>query len=431
MKLYYRATAKGLCRLLERAVRSRSTRPPFEPVAGRVLYLPASALPYHISGYTTRTLAVIRALSAAGADVRVLTRPGYPWDRKDRLGEPASLTTGLDGVLYEHARRPSKFMPLLLYAILASRVIEQAARDRRVGLVLAPSNHTNAIPALLAARRLGIPFYYEMRGLWELSRASRKPGFEKSPGYAHGLALEGFVAKNADRVLLISEQLKNYVAKHWDIPSAAMLLLPNCIDPAAIAPVNAQDAEPDSIGYAGSLVAYEGLDILIEAVDILASRGIRVQLSIIGDGEDRKKLEALVSRLGLDDHIRFWGHMSPQAARDQLGRCAIICLPRKPFKVCEIVPPIKLAEALAMAKPVIVADLPVLRDELGRENHGWLFKAGDPLSLADKIAEALRDPEALISMGQRAREYVTSQRNWAGFAQDIVASFNESAEPGI
>ncbi len=49
---------------------------------------------------------------------------------------------------------------------------------------------------------------------------------------------------------------------------------------------------------------------------------------------------------------------------------ALVCLPRKPFEVCRIVPPIKLVEALAMAKPVIVPDLPVFRDELGNSGSG-------------------------------------------------------------
>lgn len=67
-----------------------------------------------------------------------------------------------------------------LPTIQASRVIADTARIENVSQIHAASNHFNALPALLAARMLGIPFHYEMRGLWELTRASRQPWYENS-----------------------------------------------------------------------------------------------------------------------------------------------------------------------------------------------------------------------------------------------------------
>ena len=100
---YYSATLRGLEALLGR---STQWRPSYSPVQGRLLYVPESSLPYHISGYTTRTHAVIRALTAAGADVRVLTRPGYPWDRKDWLQQPSPLPDSIDDGGYRQAKSP-------------------------------------------------------------------------------------------------------------------------------------------------------------------------------------------------------------------------------------------------------------------------------------------------------------------------------------
>ena len=112
--------------------------------------------------------------------------------------------------------------------------------------------------------------------------------------------------------------------------------------------------------------------------------------------------------------------MPPEAAREILSRSALVCIPRKPFKVCEIVPPIKLVEALAMAKPVVVPDLPVFRDEMGKDPAGWFFKAGDPVDLARVIESALADEKALLAMGARAREYATTKRRWCDFLADVV-----------
>lgn len=406
---------------LQRAVRRPARSPAgYDPVPGSLLYVAASSLPYHISGYTTRTHEVICALGSVGVKVKVLTRLGYPWDRKDRVWDAAGETTLIDDVLYMHEREPSAVRwPVLQFALKGASVIAKVAARERVAVIHAASNHVNALPALLAAHQLGIPFHYEMRGLWELTRISRMPDFRDSQGYKQGLALEGLVASHADRLFVISEQLANYARQNWGVSSERMALLPNCVDPQRFQSADPLGIEPTTIGYAGSLINYEGLDTLVDAVDLLTKRGFNVRVNIVGDGEVRKSLEEQVQRLELTDRIRFLGKVAPESARDILARCTLVCIPRKPFKVCEIVPPIKMVEAMAMGKPVIVPDLPVFRDELG-EGCGWFFTAGDPVSLAETIESALRDRALLAITGAKARQYAVSRRNWQMYVQEIA-----------
>lgn len=408
-------------RALRWHVRHRLRGPAYEPDPGSLLYVAASALPYHTSGYTTRTHEVACALRDLEPNVSVMTRPGYPWDRKDRAHDAQSTQTWIGGVRYQHAKDPANNRPVLQYALQAAKVVAEEAVRNRVAVIHAASNHVNALPALLAARQLGIPFQYEMRGLWELTRISRQPAFEGSQAYKQGLQLEALVARHADRLFVISEQLGNYVQSNWRVAPERIALLPNCVDPARITPAEAADAEPNTIGYAGSLIGYEGLDTLVDAVDALAKRGSVVRVNIVGDGEARGQLEAQVCRLGLADRIRFFGKMRPEAAREIVSRCALVCIPRKPFKVCQIVPPIKLVEALAMAKPVIVPDLPVFRDELG-SGSGWFFRAGDAQDLARVIERALGDEAALAVAGEKARLHAVTQRNWRDHVQGVLPS---------
>ncbi|MDL2269260.1 glycosyltransferase family 4 protein [Desulfosarcina sp. OttesenSCG-928-A07] len=403
-------------------LRQRRRNPAYVPLPGRIVYVAASSLPFHTSGYTTRTHEVIRALKAAGLDVVVLTRPGYPWDRRDRLCDPALEMTQVEDVFYAHERRPSNNRPVFQYTMQAAPVIAGAARKHRAAIIHAASNHTNALPALLAARRLGIPFHYEMRGLWELTRVSRMPEFEGSQAYRQGLALEALVAHHADRVYVISEQLKQYLAEQWGVPADRMALLPNCVDPERIFLSETTPAQPGVIGYAGSLINYEGLDVLVDAVDILTRNGLDIQVRIAGSGEARPQLEAQVQRLGLMDRIHFLGVLPPGAARQMISDCSVVCIPRRPFTVCRMIPPIKLAEALALEKPVIVPDLPVFRDELGDSRSGWFFKPGDAESLAEVMAEALGDDAELSARGKCARDHVSTRRNWQLFVSEIAAS---------
>lgn len=405
---------------LNRALRHRAAAPAYQPEPGSLLYVPASALPYHTSGYTTRTHEIIRALMAAGGPVHVLTRPGYPADRRDRLQDAQADATQVGEVVYRHARAPLNNRPVLQFATQAAEVIAQEATRRRVAVIHAASNHVNALPALLAARRLGIPFQYEMRGLWELTRVSRMPEFLNTQAYHQGLQLEGMVAAQADRLFVISDQLGRYAAENWGVDTARMHLLPNCIDPERFSATPQDAVQSDTLGYAGTLIGYEGLDTLIDAIAVLRERGRRVTLNLIGDGEARASLQEHVQRLGLQEQVQFLGRMSPDAARDALMRCAIVCIPRKPFEVCRIVPPIKLMEAMAMAKPVIVPDLPVFKDELGDSAAGWFFRAGDSAHLAEVIVAALSDTGELQRRAANARCHAVSQRSWSDFVPAVL-----------
>jgi len=239
-------------------------------------------------------------------------------------------------------------------------------------------------------------------------------------GYHQGLQLEALVASNADRLFVISDQLAQYVVEHWGVDPDRIFLLPNCVDPARFAAVPLGDIETDTLGYAGTLIGYEGLDTLIDAVAELVRQGRSVSVRLIGDGEARVALQDQVQRLGLQKYVQFLGRMSPEDAKAALVRCAVVCIPRKPFLVCKIVPPIKLVEALAMAKPVIVPDLPVFRDELGGEDVGWFFRAGDAADLARVIDSALSDVTVLQARGARARMHAISKRRWADFVPDVL-----------
>ncbi|MBD5608518.1 MAG: glycosyltransferase, partial [Desulfovibrio sp.] len=381
-----------------------------------------SCVPYHSSGYTSRTHALLRAMSASGINFRVMTRTGYPWDRRDRLAEPAGEKTILDGIEYSHIKSPGKARALVSYALKGARKIEEEARKIGAKAIHAASNHTNAMPALIAARRLGLPFQYEMRGLWELSRASRDPAFQNSPAYEMGLDLERFVAENADRLLVISKSLKNFLLENWTLDANKIEILPNCVNRDFIAGASVE-TEPDTLCYAGSLVEYEGLDTLITAIGILRDRNRKIRLNIAGDGENRKFLENLVDQAGLGDRVFFHGRVSRDMAREFLARCSLVCAPRKPYQVCKLVTPLKLAEAMALGKPIVAPKLPVFEEELGE--LGYYFESGDPKSLANRLESVLSNVEEMKERGRKLAEKCVATRLW----QYHVGKINPAVAP--
>jgi glycosyltransferase involved in cell wall biosynthesis len=223
---------------------------------------------------------------------------------------------------------------------------------------------------------------------------------------------------------VISEQLKQYVHIHFGVPEERIKLLPNCVDLNSF-PVSSQiGLKVSTIAYAGSLIEYEGLDVLLQATVILRGQGVQCLVCIAGDGEARPKLEAMVEQLNLQSHVLFLGKLSPIDARRVVAGAEVVCIPRKPYEVCKIVPPIKLVEAMAMAKPVVVPDLPVFRDELGPDSPGLFFRSGDAIDLARVLKEALANPEEMRVLGLRARAYVEQHRSWEPHIRNVLDTMN-------
>src|SRR6266446_4767318 len=130
----------------------------------RILHVLDHSLPLH-SGYAFRTVAILREQRRLGWETRQLTTPRHGrvsqdvkeaegWQFHRTLLEPNALSH-LPGVIY-----------LQEMAATARRVVE-VAREFHADILHAHSPVLNALPALWAGRKLGIPVVYELRALWE------------------------------------------------------------------------------------------------------------------------------------------------------------------------------------------------------------------------------------------------------------------------
>lgn len=412
--------------------------PPYEPAPDALLYVAAMTMPFHTSGYATRTHSLVQALRAAGVNVLVLARPGYPFDRADRKGQPDGTESVLDGVRYRYFRRPSRDAEIDAYFREAAKVVKAEARRHAAGAIHAASNAENALPALIAARELGLPFTFEMRGLWELTRASSHPGYELSERFALGMALERHCAVHADRVLAISAEVGRQ-AEAWGVDPARIQLLPNCVGAvAAEAAPGPSGAGALRLAYAGSLLPYEGLELLVDAIALLRAEGLDVQLDVAGGGRSAEALQGRVRQHRLGDAVRLLGSLPPEDAARLVASCDAVALPRLPVDVCKAVPPIKLVEAMAVARPVVVPDLAVFRDEVNDGVEGLHFAAGDAASLAGALRRLAQDPALRRRLGAAAQARVARTRTWAGAAAEVAAALRQGrqappppAEPGL
>lgn len=403
----------------------------YEPDASCSLYVTASALPFHVSGYTVRTHALVQAVAATGWQIRPTLRPGYPADRGVVLPKGTSRHVA-DGMSYEHVSGPHvRRTGLDEFVEAAATGIVDAATRVRAAVIHAASNHVNALPALIAARRLGVPFVYEVRGLWEMTAATRVAGWEETERFALERDLEALVARNADHVFTLTAGLTDELVSRGT-ERGRIEMLPNCVDPQRFAPRRKDpelvlrfglNASAFTLVYAGSLLHYEGLDDLVRALAKLVAEGIEATLVVAGDGEALPELQRLAAELGVERRVKLLGRLAPDEIPGIWSLADAAAFPRKPFQVCQLVSPLKPLEPMAMGIAVVVSDVSALSEMVQPGQTGLTHRAGDSDDLSARLLELARDSSLRQRLGRSAREAVLRERTWQTAGARVVAAY--------
>lgn len=407
----------------------RSRRP-------RILYFVHHSLPFHCNGYALRTAALTAALRRRRFDVLVATRRGFPIDRELQAGAPQGPLPGrLDVNGIEHLFSPSarenlvRLPPVSYLRAAAARLAETIEREG-IDLVHAASNYVCGLPAVAAAQACSIPAVYEARGAWEVTRASRDPAYADSDAYTLDRRLEGIAAATADRFLAINRPLgERYASRPFSV-------VPNGVA-TELRPLPARQrtyargelglpTDAMVLGYVGSIVDYEGLDLLVQALARLGGqRGRRVHALIIGDGLARPFLENMVRQLGLSGSIRFTGYVERARLPQLFAAMDAVCLPRRAWPVCELVTPLKPFEAMAMGVPVVVSSVAPLADAVRATGGGIVFEKENLDALEAAIRSFMVEPERLRKIGQKACSQVRRDWSWDAVVEPVEATYAE------
>jgi glycogen(starch) synthase len=189
----------------------------------RILHILDHSIPLH-SGYTFRTAAILREQRALGWETFHLTSP--------KQGETKAMVEEIEGLRFHRTGVPtpasSGIAELRQIRAVQAR-IEQLAAELRPDILHAHSPVLNAIPAIRAGRKLGIPVVYEIRAFWEDAAVDHGTTTEGSLRYRATKALETWAIKRADHVFTICEGLRADIVGRG-IPAAKVTVIPNAVD---------------------------------------------------------------------------------------------------------------------------------------------------------------------------------------------------------
>jgi len=406
-----------------------STKSSFKSKSNTVLYLAHMALPFESAGYCTRTHGLLTNLAKYNPKVSVQTRLGYPLDKgklRHLNEDDVKSNFTIDGLVYSYEKAIDPGIAdsdEVAYIERAALALIERARSTHPALIQAASNHINGAIGLTAARALGLPFVYEVRGFWHMSRVARQPHFFHHADYQAMDKAELAICMEADFVLAITHAVRHYLIDKGVNPER-ILVLPNGVDTQRFTRIEPDLAlkrelnigEGTVIGYVGSFVKYEGLNLLIEAFAKLHQSHINTYLLLVGDGETRNELENMVVDLGLGGNVRFTGRVPHEDVNRYHSIIDIAPFPRTPDIVCEFISPLKPFESMAMGQVVVGSDVAALREIITDGEHGRLFKKGNSHHLSEVLASLVSDPDEMNRLRVSGLNWVKEHRDWSTLA---------------
>ena len=386
----------------------------------KVLHVLDHSVPV-MSGYSTRSRNIVGFQRELGLRPVVVTSPKHP-----ALG-PAREER--DGITYYRTSRhrvaeaggagPSTSgyaSSLMLMGRFASRIAE-VARNEGATILHAHSPVLNGLPALWVGRRLGLPVVYEARAFWEDAAVDHGTTREGSLRYRLTRALETFLFRRADRVVVIAEAMRREIIRRGVDP-LRISVVGNGVDVDRFRPVSRNEPLAARLGINGDLVFgfigsfyhYEGLQFLVDTLPRLREQVRGARLLLVGSGEETPALRVATAASG--GAIVLPGQVPHEEIGDYYSLIDVFVCPRKRMRLTELVTPLKPLEAMAMAKPVLASDVGGLSELIQHGSTGLLFRAGDTESLVEQAAHLGSSGELRASIGRAARAHVERERSW-------------------
>jgi len=381
----------------------------------RILHVLDHSIPLH-SGYTFRTLSILREQRKLGWETFHLTSP--------KQINCDVLEEDIDGWhFYRTPVAPVSQLPGLSQIALMrqlERRLQQMAEQLRPNIIHAHSPVLNALPALRVGKRLNIPVVYEVRAFWEDAAVDHGTTGEGSLRYRLTHWLETRTLKRADHVFTICEGLRSDIVGRG-IPAARVTVIPNAVDIESFEPGGQPDAALKAqlglegasvIGFIGSFYAYEGLDLLLDALPGILLQQPEVRVLLVGGGPQDAALKDQAQRLGVADKVVFTGRVPHEQVQRYYDLVDVLAYPRHPMRLTELVTPLKPLEAMAQGRLLVASDVGGHKELIRHGETGMLFKAGSSDALTQTVADLLAARDRWPAMRAAGRRFVEEERNW-------------------
>jgi phosphatidylinositol alpha-1,6-mannosyltransferase len=370
-----------------------------------------------LGGVATCAFELARHLSAEGVSVRVLA-PRMPGDEAfDRHGR------------FETARRRLPSSALKAIVPLA-RWLREESIAWRPHAMLATLWHPDGVAMLGRTlwRRPAAPPYFVLAHGVEMMESRRNL---RKTARAMLSPIKRSVLRHAAAPMAVSRFTAGLVEKETGLPAGSVATVYNGVDVGLFSPGPKPPDLAAAYGTAGRRVLltitrlqdYKGVDHALGALRLVLASHPDVLYLIGGEGEDRPRLESLVRRYGLRDHVRFAGRVDASRLADhyRLADCFVM------LSRMDVTAPhvegfgIVFLEAAACGLPVIAGRSGGIPDAVADGETAWLVDPLDEHAIAAAMREVLDDPARAAGRGQRGRLRAEREFTWGHMARRVLS----------
>lgn len=277
--------------------------------------------------------------------------------------------------------------------------------------------------ARIAQRLTGIPYWLVLHGIevWCALPESKLEALRSAERY---IALTHFTFDKT-------------IERHFEGAPPPLILLPPSVDFGSHSQngtPRAAASEPPvvlTVSRMGSSDRYKGHDVMLEAWPSVLRRVPNAQYWIVGDGDNRARLQAKAAELGISGSVRFAGALSNEDLAAAYERCSVYAMPAQ----TDLNPAaprgegfgIVYVEALARGKPVIAPRDGAPAEYIRPGQYGLLVDPANTTEVAQALIEVLENPERSRAMGEAGRQWVKRDLSYAKFCDTLREALG--AEP--
>jgi glycosyltransferase involved in cell wall biosynthesis len=298
--------------------------------------------------------------------------------------------------------------------------LAREVRDFRPDIIHAHDYKTNVLGVLLG-RWFGLPVITTMHGygLWD----GRLTAYYQ---------MDRWTLPRMDHVVAVSEDLYERLVT-LGLPASRRSLVYNGIDADQFVRRCSTEQAKERAGLAGArwligavgrLTAVKGYDRLIAAVDELLKRGLDVGLVVVGEGEERPRLEAQIAALGRADRVRLLGHRTDVMELYEAMDVTVLS------SLHEGLPNVVL-ESMALGVPVVATRVGAVPQVIADGANGLLVSPGSAEELARALVRLLEDADGMRRLSEAGRETVKARFSFAARMDKIRAIYDALLEKRV
>jgi PEP-CTERM/exosortase A-associated glycosyltransferase len=383
----------------------------------KVLHILDHSVPLH-SGYAFRTLSLLHEQRRLGWETVHLTSTKHYGATND--------VEDVDGYRFYRTRVKAggvRALPVLdQLAVIrdTERRLDEVVAIEKPDLLHAHSPCLNGIAAIRVARRRNLPVVYEMRASWEDAAVDHGSTTEGSLRYRISRGLETWVLKRVDAITTICQGLRQDILARG-IADERVTVIPNGVNIEEFPGIRNVDFELKKqlgleqcfvLGFLGSFYGYEGLEILIAAMNEILSFSPNARVLLVGGGREETVLRKQIATLGLQDKVILVGRVPHSEVARYYSVVDLLVYPRKSIRLTETVTPLKPLEAMAQERLLLASNVGGHRELIRDGETGYLFAPDDPKALAQGVRRVLSDQNRWSTILRQGRHFVETERNW-------------------